>query len=255
MALGGIKYSPNRLVLNNQAAAHFPENPVAPDGTVNVMFQFRWSSGASPMNAGINTVIVQGDAKGLGGGEGAKQLGSPQFINDTIKKILDHLKPNYPNVKLGKLGFSAFSGGYGPIWWALKHKDQLIKQPDIVIVADGIHHGVSSGSKGMQPWVDYAQEAAKDPSKKFVVLHTAVDPQKYPSTTQTANYMLDNLGMQRREVASNLYKNWNVAPKSVATKGGFTVMEIPGADKAAHTAAGKALPHLWNTYMADWNKG
>jgi hypothetical protein len=226
---------------------------VASDGSVNIMFQFRWMGGSSPMKAGINTVVVQADAKGLGGGKGAKQLGDPEFINGAIEKILAYLRPQYPNVKLGKLGLSAFSGGYGPIWWALENKDKLIKQPDTVIVADGIHHSVKPGSAAMKPWVEYAQLAAKDPSKKFIVLHSAVDPQKYPSTTQTANYILDALGMQKSKADPNQYKSWNVTPTAAAAKGGFTVMEIPGGDEAAHRAAGQSLPYLWSTYLKDWN--
>lgn len=251
--LDSVKYNPQMLVINANAGAYFPENPVSTNGVVNIMFQFRWVKSARPTGSGINTVVVFADAAGLGGGSGAKALGDPSFINSTVAKILNHLRKDYPNVKLGKLGLSAFSGGYGPVWWALENKSKLVKEPDAIIISDGIHHSTKPGSAGMKPWVEYAQSAAQDPSKRFIILHSGVQPQGYSSTTQTADYILGGIGAARDSATSGYWQSWNIQPTSEAQKGGVTILQIAGKDGNAHMSAGKALPHMWNTYLQDWN--
>jgi len=240
------------------AGAVVPKDPFGPNGEVNIMFQFRWVGStdlkkAPPSTAGINTVIVYADGKGLGGGKSAYVLGNPKFINNAVSTIINKLKQENPNAKLGKLGFSSFSGGYGPTSVALGKVDQLVKEPDAVIVADGMHHSTRNNSAGMKPWVNYARKASKDPNKKFVVMHTGVKPQSFTSTTQTANYLLKSLDMQRKEMNPELFR-WNVAPKSGASKGGFHVYEIPGGDGNAHITAGRSLPYMWRSFLGDWNQ-
>lgn len=232
--------------------AIIPTNPFGQNNEVNIMFQFRWYAprGASmenapPAKSGINTVIIYADAPGLGGGAGGRALGSSRFINGAVNTVLNHLRKQNPNTKLGKLGLSGFSGGYGPIAEALNKQNlpNLVKVPDAVVVADGIHHGPA----GMAPWLDYARLAAQDPSKKFVALHTEIDPVKYPSSTETADYILQQIGLTRQNIDPKYFQGWNVQPKNGAVKGGLTILQIPGNGKQAHWNAAEALPYLWRT--------
>lgn len=237
----------------------FPINPVKPDKSVDIMFQFRGGSPKLFAQAGINAIIVMADAGGIGGGPSRKAFGSANFVNTTINSILKYVSDKTgENIKLGKLGFSAWSGGYDPVHGIMQDHysgKKLIKQPDYVGLFDGMHHSVQQGSPAMQVWEQLANDAKKG-SSQFVITHTAVDPGKYPSTTATANYLLNNLGVQRQTV--NTPKS--NAPISIANSGNFYVYQlydksqpymiggkanIPGTAGFQHIQALRSMPNYW----------
>lgn len=93
---------------------------------------------------------------------------------------------------------------------------ELLKQPaalarvDRVVAIDGIHTDYVDGKPGplesrletgkLEPWLALAREAMAG-RKRFLVLHTEIFPGTFASTTETADWLLRELGLRRRAVA------------------------------------------------------
>lgn len=241
----------------------FPTNPIKSDGSVDIMFQFRGGTQEIISKSGLNAVIVVAEAGGVGGAQNKLAYGNAQFVNSTIKAILDNLRESNENVKIGKLGFSAWSGGYAAIHSILQEKGMLIKQPDAITLFDGMHHSIE-GTRTVDPqkmkvWIDFANKAKQDPNIKFIVLHSSISPTDYTSTTQTANYLAQQTGLNKQKV-----KNWNgrFKPYAEAKSGGLDIIQmygpgismpyqidgqtnVPGTLGWQHIQALRMLPDVW----------
>jgi hypothetical protein len=197
-----------------------------------------------------NAIVVTADMGGVGGGASGKAYGSAEFVNKVVASILQQLKQKLhrEDIKLGKLGMAGWSGGYDPIFGILNSSAHLVKQPDYVGVFDGMHHGQRGkpNESAMKTWQSLAQQAQKGKTQ-FVVTHTAVEPDNYASSTDTANWLVQNNGLQREPV-----QNWQgqgVRPTSVAKSGGFQVVQL--YDKPAPymktDQTGKSKPNVPGT--------
>lgn len=241
-----------------------PDNPII-GGKYNVFFQIR--AGNSPTKAGINTIIVQAEAGGMASSENTKAFGNTDWVKKQLGIIQNTLSQKFGSVSLGKLGFGSFSGGYDAV-------GKIISDPSIsdkvnsVVVLDGIHQGKRGkpDPNGMKPWVQFAEKAKKDPSKKFVFVYTAVDPSSYASTSDSANYINKNVGAEQVPT-ENVRTFGGVKPTGVSSSGGYTAIQLfprkdetkPGygynerEQRMQHIQAAKALPDVWNEYLKDWN--
>lgn len=203
-----------------------PSEPIHPDGSVDIVFQIRGIAGGdvkAASAAGVNAVIVTAEAGGLGSKENLAAYGSPSFINEAVGKILSNLKTRYPdkNVHLGKLTVSSFSGGGGATAQLLMNRSQLPKgaEPPKFVFIDGLH--ADPGGSVMKAVVDYAKEVKNNPSAgELSIVHTAVVPTGYTSTTQVADYLLNQVGLQRQKL------NGNGGPVSEAEQGGLKVIQL-----------------------------
>ncbi len=247
-----------------------PNNPII-NGKYNVFFQIR--SGHAPAKAGVNAIIVIAEAGGIASKENTVAFGNAAWINKQLGIIQNILSKRFGNVSLGKLGLGSFSGGYDAVGKILQ--DPKIKNKvDSVVILDGIHAGQRGNvdKNKMKVWKDYAEIAAKDPNKQFVFLYTAVDPGTYASTSDSAYYLTDELGIQRKPPSSEVTFA-GVKPATVAQKGGFTAIQLydrksdkpgygylyhkdnrEGSSGAQHIAASRALPDIWSEYLGNsWN--
>lgn len=222
-----------------------PKNPILPNGAVNFIFQIRGISQGDIKTvgqAGINAIVITAEAGGMGSSENLKAFGSAQFVNNAVAKIINYLKTKFPgsNPKVGNVALSSWSGGYGAVGKILSEKSQLAFPITAVTVFDGIHE---KDPKTLKPWIDYAKEAEKDPSKKFVIVHTNIVPPGYASTTDSSNSILNNVGLKRNKDGKT-------------QSGGFAVYDIGGDDAKAHIAARDSLKDVWQKYLApQWNQG
>ena len=203
------------------------ESAIHPDGSVNILFFFRGGSSSVMNQSGTNAVVVTADAGGIGGGPSREQYGNAGFVNQVVGSIIAQLqkKLNRKDIKLGKLGLAGWSGGYDPIHGILQNPSALVKQPDYVGVFDGMHHGAKDkpNERAMQTWQELAQKAAKGQTQ-FVVTHTAVDPGSYASSTDTADWLIQQNQLQRQTPQS--WQGQGVQPSSVAQQGNFSVVQL-----------------------------
>lgn len=93
---------------------------------------------------------------------------------------------------------------------------ELLKQPDAashvdrVVAIDGIHTDYADGKPGplesrletgkLEPWLAFAREAVAG-RKRLLLLHTEIFPGTFASTTETADWLVRELGLRRRPVA------------------------------------------------------
>lgn len=243
-----------------------PDQPII-NGKYNVFFQVR--HGRNPTKSGVNTIIVEAEAGGMGSSENTAAFGNADWVKKQLGTIHSTLAKKFgDNISLGKLGFGSFSGGYDAIGNILRTADDEFKKKiDSIIILDGIHHGKRGkpDRAAMKAWLDYAKEAKEDPSKQFVLAYTAVDPGTYASTSDSANYLMSNLGVESAEDSTKNFAG--ITPASIGSSGGFHAVQLyprksdkPGYGytlkemKSQHIDAAKAMPDLWRQYLyEDWN--
>lgn len=209
-----------------------PANPVKLDGSVDIIFQIRGIAGGDTKTAssmGTNAVVITAEAGGLGSKENLAAYGNPHFVNEAVNKVINNLKQNFPdkNVHLGKLTVSSFSGGGSANAQLLMNRDKLPKgsvAPKFVFI-DGLHADPTSNV--MKAVVDYAKEVKDDPrAGELSIIHTAVVPGGYASTTQVADHILGQLGIQRQSTNQPQGEGDDVRPTSEAQSGGLKVVQL-----------------------------
>lgn len=144
----------------------------------------------------------------IGLGAGSERYARP-FRDDTglFAKLRDEAAKEIgrPVSKLILVGWSA---GYGSIREALKN-EALSRDIQAVILLDGLHTGYVGGKPGpkessletepMQPFLAYARRAVAGQCK-FVYLHSEIFPGTFASTTETADWLIRELGLKRLPV-------------------------------------------------------
>jgi hypothetical protein len=147
------------------------------------------------------------------------------------------------------MALSSFSAGFA----ALKH---ILSEPavpdrvDAVLLEDSLYAAYSDPEEkqlvpsNLKPFVSFARAAARG-QKLMAMTHSEVPTQGYASTRETADLLLDELGLERHPASSG--------KGTVAEKGNFWLRGLPGIDKEAHarhlqTMASTTLPrlaHFW----------
>jgi hypothetical protein len=209
-------------------------NAVKADGTVDFIINFRGVPGvASAVTQSMgnpNAVVITAEAVGKGDNKGSamlvNQFASSNKVNEMINTVLNYLKKQFPqkDVKRGKLIISGFSGGGAVVARLAAEKNNIKGGIDGIIINDGLHSEI--GSEPLNAIVDFAKEAKKDPSKKFKIMHTAIKP-GYTSTTETADYILKSLGLERvKPSQQEEYNQFGFIPASVAKDGGVEIIQM-----------------------------
>lgn len=141
---------------------------------------------------------------GAGSGRYAKPFTEdPKLLGTIIKEAEKALKR--PVSSLVLVGWSA---GYGAI-------RELMKSPEYepiiasVLLLDGLHTGYVGGKPGpleskleepqLEPFLAFAQKALQG-EKRFYYLHTEIFPGTFASTTETAEWLISQLQLQRTAV-------------------------------------------------------
>ncbi len=209
-----------------------PPNPVKPDGSVDIVFQIRGLAGGDTKTAGsmgANAVIITAEAGGLGSKENLAAFGSPAFVNKAVGQIISAIQSKNPDKKivLGKLVVSSFSGGGSATASLLVNRGALPKgtTPPKFVFIDGLH----ADPKGqvMKEIVNYAKEVKNNPAAgELSIVHTAVVPGGYASTTQVADHLLQELGLQRQRVSDKQGEGDDVRPVAEAQSGGLKVVQL-----------------------------
>lgn len=229
--------------ISRHSFAVIPDDVVNPDNSVNIMFQYRWMASAPPEKAGIKTVIVYADSIGFNTGA-ADELFSPNYFEDAVDKILINLSNKNYNVKLGKFGISAFSGGGIALYNVFKKKNKLFQLPHDLIISDANYGGKATADV----WTEVAKEAINT-EMQFVLLYTQSLSTQFSSTTQTTKHMIKSLGLDNRwEDTSGFaeFDDWNLKPIKGIKEKNLIILETD----ASHGEAGKCLPHMWKTYLS-----
>jgi hypothetical protein len=111
-------------------------------------------------------------------------------------------------VRVAPVVLAGWSAGCGGIRELLKHRSTF-DRVDRIIAIDGIHTDYASGKPGpleselettkLQGWLEFARGAVAG-RRRLLIIHTEIFPGTYASTTETADWLLKELGVKRHAV-------------------------------------------------------
>jgi hypothetical protein len=146
-----------------------------------------------------------------------------------------------------RVTLSSFSAGYGAVREILKTPEHFARV-DAVIAADSIYAGLGEGAAQrqvnpvhMQDFLRFARLAGEG-RKMFVLSHSS-QPTPYASTTETADYLLRELGIERRPDGS--LSTDELRQSSRASRGRFVVLGFEGLDAPAHLQHLRRIDLFW----------
>jgi hypothetical protein len=157
-----------------------------------------------------------------------------RLLRQTEKELSDGAMRH---VEIRRVGLSAWSAGYGAI-------QEILTQPlgkkavDVVILLDGLHAGYAGrglNSVQLAPFVEFAQRAGAG-NKLMFVSHSSIIPPGYASTTETANYLIDQLGGKPRPSRPRSSDPMGLDLIDYYVQKGFHVRGFAGHGKLDHCA-------------------
>lgn len=152
-----------------------------------------------------------------------------------LKAIQDKLGVD----RIGKVYFSSFSAGYGAVRELLKAHENRI---DGIVLLDGLHtdyvpdatplaQGGELNVEKMKGFLAFAQKAVKG-DKKMLITHSEIFPGTYASTTETADWLIMELGLKRNPILE--WGPMGMQQVSETQKGNFEVRAFVGNTAPDH---------------------
>lgn len=208
------------------------------NGQFDVMFHFH---GHEPARKEWVTVmdgaVLVGIDLGLGSGPYETTFDAPDAFQRLVESVERAVakKTGRAAAKARRIGLSGWSAGYGAIQKIIGQKYGK-QRVDTVILLDGLHCGYQGqGLNALQirAFSDFARSAAEG-RKLMFVSHSSIIPPGYASTTETANFLIHQVGGKPR--ASRGSGPLGLELISRYTRGNFHVRGFSGNDKMDHCA-------------------
>lgn len=220
-----------------------PENLPADSNTLLIHFHGgNWIPEVAAEKTGCAAIAIQ---LGSGSSTYARPFADEMSFHDLLSEAEVKAKR-----KLERVSLSAWSAGYGAIRAILKVPANY-ERVQRVLLLDGLHCGYVDGKPGpkesslvtddLQIFVQLAKDAAAG-KKEFRLTHTEIFPGTFASTTETADYLLKELGVKRRPVL-----RWGPMGTQIlgeAKQGRFHVLSFAGNSAPDHVDLLHALPEL-----------
>lgn len=180
---------------------------------------------------------------GAGSGVYARAFGDPQRFN----KLLQEAETK-AGVKFSLVTLSGWSAGYGAIREILKLPDNY-ERVERVLLIDGLHAGYVSGkpgpqesqleTEGLQIFLQFARDAVAG-KKRLLITHSEIFPGTFASTTETADWLLRQLGLKRKAVLR--WGPMQTQQLSEAKQGRFHLVGFAGNSAPDHVDQLHSLP-------------
>jgi hypothetical protein len=206
-------------------------------GQFDVMFHFHGHESArKEWITVMDGAVLVGIDLGLGSGPYETAFGAPEAFEHLIASVERAVekKTGHP-AKARKVGLSAWSAGYGAVQTIIGQKFGK-QRVDSVILLDGLHcgyQGQSVNALQIQAFTDFAKLAAAG-QKVMFVSHSSIIPPGYASTTETANFLIHEVGGTPK--ASKGAGPLGLELISRYSQGNFHVRGFSGNDKMDHCA-------------------
>lgn len=153
------------------------------------------------------------------------------------------------SIRPGSIYLSAFSAGNGAVRAILADSTTAAGIAGVLIL-DGIHTGyqpprrvVAEGGtldpKSLESLLRYARRAMRGETR-MIITHSEIFPGTFASTTETANWLLGQLGVKRERVLA--WGPLGMQQISGATRGRFKVLSFAGNSAPDHIDHLHALP-------------
>lgn len=241
--------------------------------TVDLLFDFHSSPRMvreSVRQAGMNCVVVSVKYGGLSSAYRVPFSKDRQLFGKLLDAALAELRkqPDFADdTEWGKLAITSFSAGFGAVRELLKSAEYF-EQIDAIYMIDSLYCGyVGDGTERieqgvvhpglMKDYLRYAQRAAKG-EKVMIVTHCSLATPGYASTLETADYLLEELGIQAEPTDAEVeppknssnpsQENDDQAPATLklyrtAKKEGFSLYGSPGRNGAEHLLHIRCMSH------------
>lgn len=182
------------------------------------------------------TVLVGIDL-GVSSGPYQRAFSDGSAFPNLLGSIARALEKVSPGARLGRVGLSAWSAGYGAVRAILSEPENQ-KRIDVVVLLDGLHcdySGRSLDEAKLRPFSRFAALSASG-KKLMVVTHSSIIPPGYASTTETANYLVHALGGKPQRTRPRAGDPAGLELISRYSRGAFHVRGFAGNDKLDHCA-------------------
>ena len=208
---------------------------VPPRARPVLLFFFHGGTWLPEVAAARNRVAVVAVQAGAGSATYARLFEDPQRFPRLLAEA-----ESKSRMKFGRVLLGGWSAGCGAIRQILRSPEAYTRV-DAVLAIDGIHTDYSTGKPGPQEsaigtenlavWLQFARDAVAS-RKRLVVTHSEIFPGTFASTTETADYLLQQLGLTRRAVL-----RWGprgLQQLSEARAGRFLLMGFAGTSAPDH---------------------
>ena len=182
---------------------------------------------------------------GAGSGRYTEAFANPERFERLIQEAETRTR-----TRVSPLVLTAWSAGTGAIREILKSPKFYANVAAIVII-DGMHTGYVDGKPGPQEsriesdklevFVRFARDAVAG-KKQMVVTHSEIFPGTFASTTETADYLLGQLGLRRRALLR--WGPMQTQQLSEARAGKFLLVGYAGNSAPDHVDQLHALPEF-----------
>ncbi|HWQ33327.1 MAG TPA: hypothetical protein VNQ79_10770 [Blastocatellia bacterium] len=199
-----------------------------------------WLPEVAAARTGTAVIAVQ-----LGAGSGA--YARPFSESQRFAGLLAEAEAK-AGVKFAPVTLSAWSAGYGAIREILK-VPEYYERVSRVLLIDGLHTGYVGGrpgpqesqleTEGLEIFVKFARDAVAG-KKRLVVTHSEIFPGTFASTTETADYLLSQLGLKRKAVVK--WGPMGTQQLSEVRAGGFLLLGYAGNSAPDHVDQLHSLP-------------
>lgn len=211
---------------------------ITPKGEFDVMIHFH---GHEPVRKEwvqvMDGAVLVGIDLGIGSGAYEDAFQSPDVFPRLVENIEKAMakKTGKKSAHVRHLGLSAWSAGYGAVQHILAQKGAM-DRVDTVVLLDGLHCGYTGSAINGLPiamFTEFAKRAVAG-EKLMFVSHSSIIPPGYASTTETADYLVHEVGGKLRDVRGVGPMGMDMVTRY--SKGNFHVRGFSGNDKMDHCA-------------------
>jgi hypothetical protein len=184
----------------------------------------------------MDRVVLVGIDLGNGSGPYAEAFAAPETFEQlvaSVQRVVARRSGN-PATKPRFIGLSGWSAGYGAVG-AILAQSYGKRVVDSVILLDGLHSGYVHAALQLGPFTDFARQAASGQRFMFVS-HSSIIPPGYASTTETANFLIWQLGGRPKPSRPRASDPAGLDLVSWYARRGFHVRGYAGNDKLDHCA-------------------
>ena len=156
-----------------------------------------WVPELAAAQRGFAVISVQ---SGSGSGAYAKQFADKKIFGDMLREASEKAGVTFSDVTL-----SAWSAGHGAIREILAVPEYYSRVQRVLLI-DGLHTGYVDGKPGpleskleadhLEAFLKFARDAAAG-RKTMLITHSEIFPGTFASTTETADWLIEKLGLKR----------------------------------------------------------
>jgi hypothetical protein len=238
----GEETPPGRRETLDPGTLYLPAGMKARNGTP-VLFFFHGGTWLPEVAGSRNRVAVVSIQAGAGSGSYARLFDDPKRFQSLLEDAESKAGIHFGSVMLG-----GWSAGCGAVRQILKAPESYARVSGVILI-DGMHTDYVDGKPGpaesriepenLQIWVKLGRDAIAG-RKRMIVTHSEIFPGTYASTTETADFLVGQLGVKLRAVLK--WGPMGSQQLSEASAGKFRLLGFAGNSAPDHVDQLHSLP-------------